>query len=272
MLYISNEVIRDKSLSDDAVLAYFFLQVLTYSPNYDSVTFNVSQIVDQAFGLTNSHSIQERIKVGLKNIVDNGYLDAVKESSHWWRIYMTSYQAQDQGYTAVDASAVRTIVDDEKLRNKPSVVRYYLLLLSTVYTKTRVGIYDQEWFCSILNLTKQTLSKYTQILEDKKLIYVYRSALMNISNTYGRYEDEELIIAEGVKRSKGREAHENANTKRKYVSMYRSFMDGKEYDNDTLLEILRGMKERNNELLNLGANARGEVYDLQPLIDRINHQ
>ena len=29
------------------------------------------------------------------------------------------------------------------------------------------------------------------------------------------------------------------------------------------------MQDRNNELKNLGANARGDVYDLGPLIDKI---
>ena len=122
----------------------------------------------------------------------------------------------------------------------------------------------------MMHSTKQTISKYTKILEDAQLIYVCRSATMNTSNTYGRYEDAELIELEGKKRSQGRLAHKNANNKRKYVSMYRSFMNGKEYDKGTLAEILKGMRERNNELLTLGANARGEVYDLQPLIDKIN--
>lgn len=270
MLYISNEVIRDENLSNEAVVVYAFLQILTYSPNYESVTFNVSQIVDQVYGEINSHSINDKIKVGLISIVNNGYLDIIPISPQWWRIFMTSYKVSEEGYVAVSADALRKIMDDEHIKNKPSILRYYLLLLTTIYTKTKVGIYDQSWFCERLSVSKQTLSKYTRFLEEKKLIAVYRSALTSVSNTYGRFEDKALVDMEGGKRSHGREAHENANTKRKYVAMYRSFLEGKEYDQDTLKEILKAMKARNNELQDLGANARGEVYDLQPLIVKIN--
>ena len=272
MIYISNEIIRDENITDDAVVVYVFLQILTYSPNYDSVTFNVSQIVDQAYGEVNSHSVCDKVKAGLKSIVDNGYLDIIKESSHWWRIFMTSYKVADEGYVAISADAARTIMDDEHIRNKPSILRYYLLLLTTIYTKTKVGTYDQSWFCEKLGVSKQTLSKYTRFLEEKQLIAVYRSALNNVSNTYGRFDDKALVDIEGGKRSQGREAHENANIKRKYVAMYRSFIDGKEYPVDTLKEILKAMQARNYELQDLGANARGEVYDLQPLIDKINRE
>lgn len=270
MLYVSNDVIRDKNLTDEAVVVYVFLQVLTYSPNYDSVTFNTSQIVDQAYGEVSSHSVGDKVKAGLKCIIDNGYLDIRRESSHWWRIFMTSYTLQENGYVAVDASVIRSIMDKENLYNRPSIVRYYLLLLSSIYTKTKVGTYDQGWFCNILGVTKQTISKYTKVLEDLNLIYVYRSAFSNISNTYGRFEDRELVRIEGGKRSHGREAHDNANIKRRYVTMYRHFIEGKEYEQDVLKEILQAMESRNNELAQLGANARGEVYDLQPLIDKIN--
>jgi hypothetical protein len=101
------------------------------------------------------------------------------------------------------------------------------------------------------------------------LIYVYRSALTTVSNTYGRFCDKELVEIEGSKRSKGHEAHEDANSKRRYVAMYRSFLSGKQYDIDTLKKIYSVMQDRNNELKNLGANARGDVYDLDPLIDKI---
>lgn len=272
MLYISNEVIKDENLSDDALVVYVFLQILTYSPNYESVTFNAAQIVDQAYGEINSHSVKDKVKVGLKDIIDNGYLDIVKESPRWWRIFMTSYKVSEEGYTAVEAENIRKIIDDEAIRNKPLIVRYYLLLLTTIYSKTKVGTFDQSWFCDKLKISKQTLSKYTTILEDKKLIAVYRSALKHVSNTYGRYEDKELVKIEGGKRSQGREAHENANVKRKYVAMYRQFLEGKDYDIETLKEILKAMQARNDELKDLGSNARGEVYDLCPLIDRINQQ
>ena len=263
MLYISNEIIRDEDLSDEAIVAYAFLQILTYSPNYDSVTFNIAQLVDQTYGQVNSHSVYDKVKYAFREIVNNGYLDIRQESSHWWRIFMTSFKVADEGYVQVSADDIRTIIDEESIRNKPSIVRYYLLLLSTIYSKTKVGIFDQEWFCKQMDLSKQTISKYTMFLEEMELIYVYRSGKNHISNTYGRFEDKELIRIEGEKRSQGCEAHANANTKRK-------FLEGKEYDQDTLKEILNVMRDRNNELLNLGTNARGEVYDLQPLIDKIN--
>lgn len=272
MIYVTKEVINDENLSADAVMAYVFLQVLTYSPNYDSVTFNISQLVDQMYGVVNSHSMQSKVKESFKEIIDNGYLDVVKESPLWWRIYMSSYKETAGGYVVVDANNIRDIVDEENLRNRPLIIRYYLLLLSSIYSKTKVGTNNQDWFCTKLNVSRQTLSKYNKILTEKKLIYIYHSALTSVSNTYGRYEDAEFVRIEGNKRSHGHEAHENANTKRKCVAMYRRFLEGKEYDKETLNDIYNVMRERNNEILNLGKSARAEAYDLQPLIDKISQE
>ncbi len=271
MLYLSNEPLRDAKLSNEAVITYIFLEALTYSTNYESVIFTITQLADQIHDRTTSRTVYNKTSATLDEIFDNGYLDVVKVTSCCWRIYMTSYAEFPNGYIVIDMKQIRELMTDKSIKVKSGLIRYYLLILSSIKADTKVGTYDREWFCKIIGVKPETISRYNKILEDKKLIYIYHSANFLISNTYGRYEDKELIRIEGEKRSKGREIHVDANDKRKYVAMYRSFLAGKEYDNETLIKIYDAMNKRNFELINLGRYARGEIYDLQPLIAKIEH-
>lgn len=270
MLLILNDLIFDERLTDHDVMVYSFLKIQTYSENYESCLFNVAEIVDQIYGSINSHSTNVLIVKSLRNLMDAGYIVTKKKNQCTWHIFMNSYNiAPEDKFTLVNPDYLRKIMDSD-YRKKPSIVRFYMVLMSTIYKETKVGTYELNWFADKIGITTATASRYFKCLEDLKVVYVYRSADFYTSNTYGAYSDKKLVEKEGAKRSGWREAHKNANEKRKYVAMYQQVIDGKEYDIDTLKEILGAMQARNNTIAELGNNARGKLYDLQPLIDKIN--
>lgn len=270
MLPILNDLIFDEHLTDNDVMVYAFLKIQTFSENYDSCLFNVGEIIDQIYGEINSHSIAATIVKSLNNLMNAGYVVTKKKNQSTWHIFMNSFNiSQNDKFTLVDPNCLRKIMDSD-FKKKSSIIRFYMALISTVYKETKVGTYEHSWFADRLHISTATVSRYVKALESLNVIYVYRSADFYTSNTYGAYCDKKYVDKEGDKRADKHKAHKNANEKRKYVAMYQKVLNGKEYDQDTLKEILKAMKARNNELQDLGANARGEVYDLQPLIVKIN--
>lgn len=268
MLFIPHELIRNPDITNDELMTYCFVQIQTYSNNYDSCLFRVSDIIYQALGETNSHSLSERFSQNIKKLIKNGYLDAEIINGNTYGIGMSSFElTKEDGYVKVEADMLRTIMDDVK-RGKSDALRYYLLIISSS-NKYGVGVYERVWFANIMNVSEEVVSRLTKALEDLKLIYVYRAADFYTSNTYGLYQYKEAIDIAGKKRSKGRELSSKANEKRKYVAMYYSFLDGKEYPIETLQDIYEHLEKRNKEIADLGKRARGTTYDLTPLIDKI---
>lgn len=272
MIYVPHEVVRDEKLSNDDILAYVFTQIQTYSENYDSCILRVADVVDQAFGECNSHKINAKISRSIKKLIDTGNLDVMTEKSKVHRIFMSSFQPSSEGgFVKVAANEMRDIVDNVP-RYKSDVLRCYLLILSSL-NQTNTGIFERSWFAEIMDVGEDSVTRCFQVLEDQKKIYVYRAPTdFYISNTYGLYEHKESVIRVGQQRSKSRKVNNKANEKRRYVSMYYSFLDGKEYPTDTLEKILEFMEKRNKEITDLGVRARGKTYDLTPLIDKINAQ
>lgn len=268
-MVILNDVLYDPRLSDNDVLAYTFLKVLTYSENYDSCLFTLGEVVDQIYGEINSHNITGQISKSLHKLMDTGYILTQKKKQGSWYIFMTSYNLNPEDrFTVVNPAYLRAIMDS-KYRNKPSILRFYMMLMSTIYKGTKVGTYDQSWFADKMHVTTATISSYMTALEKLGIIFIYRAADFYTSNTYGSIDDEAFVRAEGEKRTSKRKAHENANEKRKYVAMFQNFLNGKEYPINTLKEIYEHMKNRNIEIKSLGDAARSKPYDLAPLIDKI---
>jgi len=269
MLVLPNELVRDPNITDQELFVYVFTKVLTYSTNYESCMFSVTEVMDQAYGESSSHSTYDRFSSAFKSLIAKGYLRIRKVNKQAWYIFMETFALdEDESYFKVEPEDLRLLVDSIK-KNRATVFRYYLLLLSTINLKTKVGFYDRTWFANILNITPNTVGNYTQQLEKLKLISVYRSADFTTSNTYGLYVDSERVRTEGAKRSKGRELSAASNMKRRYVQMYQNFMNGYDYNIVQLQDIYEHMKWRNEELAKLGDKARGEVYDLSPLIAKI---
>lgn len=267
MIYVSHDLIRNPNISSEEFLAYVFVQIHTYSNNYDSCLFRVGDIVDQSFGETKSHSIYNNMSKNIKSLIDKGLVDAVCQKSSI-RIFMSSYNMDKEGFVKADANDLRDIVDNVP-KNKADVLRFYFLVLSSI-TNNKTGCRERIWFADIMGVSRDTISRYSETLEKMKKIYVYRAANFYISNTYGLYKDKDAVITVGEKRSHGRAAHENANEKRKYVAMYYSLLNGTNYPINTMKEMLNYLSKRNEEVEKLGKRARGMVYDLQPLIDKIN--
>lgn len=248
MMPIPNEIIKDPNLSDDAVLAYVFIKIHTYSTFYESCLFTTPHIVDQIQGYTNSHSVFCKTTRAIEELAENKVLEIAREDTTNWRIFMQSFKPIKGKYVLVQPEALRSIMDC-RARGKATILRYYLLLLANISPSRKVCIKEEGWFAKQLNVSSKSISTYNEYLEKLKLIYVYRPAEMYLSNIYGRYEHKRYVDQEGAKICSRKRRFEKANEKRKYAAMYRYAISGYPYNRDTLIDIVNHLDDRYDSLL-----------------------
>jgi hypothetical protein len=246
-MLVPNFIIKDQELSDEAVQAYVFIKIHTYSELYESCLFTTPQIVDQIQGYTNSHGVFYKTSQAIKELAEKEVLDIAKEDAVNWRIFMQSFEYPRNECVEVEPEALRNIMDC-RVRGKASVLRYYLLLLANISSSSKTCTKEQTWFASQLGISPKSIATYNKYLEELKLIYVYRPTGMYVSNVYGRYEDRERVEKKGAL---------NPNEKRRYAMLYKNAIRGYPYDKTTLIDI-------KNHMVMMGKDE-----DLSPLIAKI---
>ena len=222
-MLVSQEFVRNPEFTnyDIAVWCYAFIE--TYAPYKDHALLSTTIIADQMFGNIGTKRYNcEEISKSLKHLVDSEMLHAEQVGKQYYRVYKDSFDIPDDNhYFRVEIPEIRSIFE----RNRPfSILRHYLLVLSTINPKTKCGFCSNEKMASFLGEDIETITRYNNILHDMRLIYVYRGVYS--SNTYGRYEDKDSVIAEGNKRSGNRQVKLGANHKRRMTQLYNQVKAG----------------------------------------------
>ena len=139
----------------------------------------------QIQGYTNSHGAYYRTSQALKELVEKGVLELVREDTTNWRVFMESFE--DKGVQA-EPSKLRDLVDC-KARKRATLVRYYLLLLANMSASTKTCNKEGTWFARQLGVSPNSIATYNRYLEELKIIYVHRPKGRYKSNICARYED-----------------------------------------------------------------------------------
>ena len=93
--------------------------------------------------------------------------------------------------------------------NKPfNVFSFYCSLIGTINNQTKEWHMPQDEMVTLWGYGKETVNDYLEQLENLKLIYVYRhrkrranGTYQKLNNSYGRYCDKDVVIAEALKYS-----------------------------------------------------------------------
>lgn len=185
MICVPINVIKDKRLTNDELVAYVFLQIHTYSQNYDSCQFSIPHVVDQIKGMTKSHSMYCKTAQAIKGLIDKGVLLITQENSQCWRIFMDSFKLPvEGGFVKVDADDMRSIMDC-RARGRAEILRYYLLLLAYMHPTCQR---DEGWFAEQLGVSTKSIMTYNRYLQELELIKVEKSADKYGVNTYSKID------------------------------------------------------------------------------------
>jgi len=172
------------------------------------------------------------------------FVDVKREKQHYYWIKCT-------------VGNVRTIFNNVSGTKAFHVLNFYINLLRRISPRDKCVSIPLDTMIELWNISRGTILAYTEILENLKLIYVYRQNAIHadgtfhkLSNFYGRYEDREAVITHGNK------SYINTDkiylgkklNRRSISNRYRMFLKGvKKYeDQDEVFKLMR-MCEQYNE-------------------------
>ena len=265
MLNINDTLIRSLNITDFDVAVYSFCMINTMSGNYESVSMDISDLAYQMRGsLIISNKFRDKLNKSMNHLINEGYIHAEKPIRNKYIIYLDEFNNFEY-FTSVDPSDLRIIM--QQSYEPVSVLRQYLLVLSTINSGSKCSTYTLDWYGSITGRTIQTVSKYMSVLEDLGLIYIYRSADKYTANVYGRAQDKAAI--DFIGRKTGKPARINANNKRRFSQMYNHIkkvgIKKCGYTPEEVVMVHEYMKQRNEEIRQMAAAQpaiQPEYYDL----------
>ena len=119
---------------------------------------------------------------------------------------------QVEYYTPINLDHISNILNSKDIQSKLELIRFYCYLMTTLQKtgeKKGVGFTSYTDMASQTGITRQTISKYMDNLENEKIIHIYRSTdsilykgtneIKEIPNVYGDINDKKLLNKIGSK-------------------------------------------------------------------------
>lgn len=282
-VFLDSKIISHKELSSNAVAAYTALRMiqnLNTNKYYVNIKLLAFQLTDN---ITFSRKYVERLSDGLNELITKKYIEVVTNNAdkdyildiRKFIIDNNSDGSKNKNYFVIIGSdEIHKIMNLDSRLDKFSILRYFMCMLSTVnYSATYYDVMGKEYYnfvgfmtndyigslCGVTSYT--TYDKYNHLLEDSKLVYIFRHSVMlrddkgqlkNLPNHYGRYKDKELIIGYAVSRENfelgedvvDKRANESRSLMRKYYCMVKY---GTEYSEKETKRIHRYVHYRNQQ-------------------------
>lgn len=274
-MFLNNDVLLNKDLSDEAIAAFIALKAI-YRKDCDRYYVTVGMLVSYLAGtLSLSRKYTERLANGLTELIDRGITPAFESKGKEYILDLSSLSIEHKNddtpsvfFTVLELQEVQRIINIAGTRiDKLSLLRYYAAMISTINAQATligetdseskrnfVGFVSMEYIGSLCNISaSSTMNTYNHLLEDEKIIYIYRNPELkrnpktgqyrSFTNHYGRYRDKHFIKEYAINRNDYdgliRIPKSNANEGRSLSMKYHYLCNGKEYSNDEIKEIYK---------------------------------
>ena len=232
-LFINNDVLLNTKLSDEAIAVFVALKAI-YRSDCDKYYVAVNHVVSVLTGhLSMSRKYSERLSDGLSELTDNGIVPVVEQKGKEYILDLSPFEINHEGkdgkkqhFTVLELDEVQHILNiTGTKKDKFSLLRYFAAMMSTinasatiksdmgVHSKSNfVGFVSQNYIGELCNVTSaSTIISYNKLLEQEKLIYIYRNPELirdpetgkyrNFTNHYGRYRDRWEIEEYAINRN-----------------------------------------------------------------------
>lgn len=267
-------------LRKDISTYYVNTSLLSYllTGKYPADNNLVKNIAEGIEGLEKKYIIKFVISQEVKNewLIDADLIvkDKVNKSTE---NYIKKNDDEVEYYSAVQESAINKILmlNERYYTKSISLLRFYIYLLTTIFKKKDdknegVGFTSIQKMVKDIGYNRKTITSYLATLSDLELIYIYKPKdfilfedgdIIEISHTYGKYENKDKVIAAGKSHEskygeKLKSKHKKVNKiksdktrglSQKYRHIYRCFNEGKEipYTYRQCKEIYDVMRELN---------------------------
>ncbi|MDR2277356.1 MAG: hypothetical protein LBE23_05815 [Vagococcus sp.] len=209
---------KSDDFSPDMLLAYIGLRMIVlkskneYYVSTGLLSYSIfgKQVVNQL--------ITKSIVNGTKQLIDKDIIVHVdideKGRSNEYILDLKNIQIdevrskdEEDFYSTIELDDVKKILESS-LREKIDLFYFYCYLCTTVMKtgeKAGVGFTFYNSMENAIHISRQTISKYMNLLESMKIIYIYRAndsivrdgKISEIPNVYGVYEIKDKIISVG---------------------------------------------------------------------------
>ena len=264
-LFILKKIIENKKLSDMAFAVWCGLRsIMTKDVKEYFISYNF--IGYSLFGRIPVRNELDAIKKGFKELISKEYIKVIdKYSNNEFVVDLSAlYYEQGQGYFSnLTDVEMQKILNLNCKQDKYKLLRYFTCQVGTFNQslelpyKGKVGGMGLDSFVDLLGYSKVSIITYNEILAKAHILFVHthgdfyqsfdwkgQSKVREIPNTYSRFEDR-FIALEYIRKFQGWKLQNadtftknaEANWRRAMAQKLRYFINGKEYDIDTIREL-----------------------------------
>lgn len=282
-IILQRSVVQNPDISPDGIAVYISLRrtcIKSITTRYVTPTLLYYDLVGNDII---SQNTQQKIISGINNLSDIGLLRILKaEKPHY--IIDTSnliFDSNEEGFLTIDCDEIYRVAEADKDNFK--LLKYLVIMLSTLSSKTTVcanskivknviGNCTIEKLCLLSGVNERTAHKYNKILEDNKIIYIYRFASRSVktnkypTNIYGRFCNKlhiNMYISSTLNYLPTDEiidAKKTINHGRSMIQKYNYMLLGKEYPLEVVIDIHNFINSRNEKYQNLYESSGDETY------------
>lgn len=260
-IFVGNGIISS-SISCDALSSYIAVSSMSKS-NCDYVMFNARQIEYVLCGdFTLSTRKRNCIKQAISELVECGLFSVIVNNKEEYII--DNVFSVESNFTIVTLDEVRTIMCMNNKLDRFAILKYWMFLVSTMNSCKSDKYYGCGWWTidklsEATSIHKNSILAYNTLLEDSKLLYVYRpnctfaneEIVTRCNNTYGRYNDKANVTKCAIEHLNMLDSHSN-NPKGNI-----SVVDG------------RSVSARYNHFIN--GVKQGKAYDIE-FVRKLNYE
>lgn len=245
-LGISNKVLFNTKLSDKAIITMLIIN--GFKSNFDTITLTTENITSILYNkIKCSRKENEGIRDSIKELVENGILTPTQSDKNWY-MFRISDIVIEEPFTLI------TVEEFEQLKHKPKLLRYFLVVVSTINNVSKVGFNTIEQLAHKSRIRDAgTIINYNRTLVEMGLLYIYNQKQFingqQTANTYGRTKDKDIIIKNAIEyyniRNFATDRSMSASEKRSISANYNNYLKGR-YKGD--IWKLKADCKRYNEL------------------------
>ena len=177
---------------------FSLLILLCWITKLEEQHITVSNINYYLYGDKPTKDRNKFISDTMDSLIKNNYISGEILSPGEYLIYNQNFAANKEHPFIIIDMDIYFLLMRSKLNNKYSLVKYLAILINSfnynIDINGKCGIIGHmpiSFLATKMRKSHTTISSYTKILEDLKIIYVFRSKDNNI---YSLYKNRELII------------------------------------------------------------------------------
>lgn len=282
-LFLNKDLVTGSTLTMDGVVAYVALRTIIDEsiPLYNKSTsvdcVSVNRLAYSLIGdMDYEKALTDALIRGIAELSGGKYItirkDLSTKASYEYVLDLSNIYLdteKDKFVTVTPNEVYKIMTCKEVMKKKISMLKYYIALVSTFdwSLDSKIGHMSQQFIADQADNSTRTCQRYNEILEEMKMIYIYKSndkvrvkdKLRQIKNCYSRYEDKGICeqyasnyedmygVDHKIVACKKNKAQADIN--RRLGAIYNQICFGNtDYDEETIKAVYRYVVNKNKAL------------------------